>query len=571
MLQYLRFGEHSGGSILGVVATFCAASLVLYYQWQAQAALESQTRVVYAKISEQTATDVAQELRRTLDGPVLDTLLKVTHPELLAGRLDLVADAYEDGLLAYPQVQRFFVWSKETEAVAPGEVLFYRSNWNEGSLPDGFVVDGGAFGRDTRLGRRIIEIARRNRLSQDIYAAEELEPDGLQLFLRVYWTDAHRRDFYAVLGFLVSPESLPRMFAVLHERSLAALLTRRGGDIPLEMRVTDDRGRVVYGSTARRPEAAKVSVQMLFYPAARIERRVVTSGVTPRLWQVEVSAALKHGVLFTGYWPTVFSVVFMLGAFGLTFRANRSVAEVARKQAEFMAHASHQLRTPLSLISAAIETIEIAHVRSPEKLSQYLCTIRNEAKRLASLVQRILEFSRVEQARALELQEVQLGSLVRATVEAFEQSLSAQRFIFVVDGDDELHVLADPAAIEQVLGNLLDNAVKHGRAARTVRVRVARAGSEALIEVIDRGPGISRHDHERIFEKFYRGPASAGTQGFGLGLPIVRELVRAHHGRVEVDGAPGLGSTFRVILPAIHTERRYGSSDEPMPTGEAVL
>jgi len=301
-------------ALVGVVATLGAAALVLYYQWRAQVDLDAQTRVIFRQISEQTATDVAQEVRRTLDGPVLDTLLAVTHPELMAGRLDLVAEAYEAGLAAYPQVQRFFIWSKETEEVAPGEAMFYRPAGD--ATPAALTVEGAGFVRDPGLGRTIIDVARRNRLTQHIYAAEEL-PDRLQLFLRVYWTDAQRLDFYAVLGFLVSPAQLPHMFSVLHERSLSQLLRRRGDDVPLELRVTDGEGRVVYGNPAGLPEASSVTVPMLFYPAARVESRVVTSGISTDLWRVEVDAPLKPRGLLHGYWPTVFSVVLMLGAFAL--------------------------------------------------------------------------------------------------------------------------------------------------------------------------------------------------------------------------------------------------------------
>jgi signal transduction histidine kinase len=452
-------------------------------------------------------------------------------------------------------VQRFFIWSRETDAVAPGEALFYRRH-DDAPGDAALSFDGGAFVRDPELGRFVMKVARRNQLSQHIYAAEEIGPDGLQLFLRVYWTNAQRLEFYAVLGFLVSPAQLPQMFSFLHERRLAALLTERGGDVPLELRVTDHSGRVVYGNPAPRPDAAGVTVPMLFYPAARIETRLVTSGISPQLWRVEVSAPLAQRGFLEGYWPTLFSVVLMLGAFGLTVRANLRAAEVAQRQAEFMAHASHQLKTPLSLISAATETLEMAHVRSPEKMARYLGTIRNEATRLSSLVQRILEFSRVEQARALEFEAVQLEPLVRETVEAFEQGLSGRQFTFAVEAAGDAYVLADPAAIEQVLGNLLDNAVKYCKDAREVRVRVISTGADARIEVIDQGPGIPRHDRERIFGKFYRGAAAAAsTQGFGLGLPIVRELVRAHRGRVEVDDAEQHGSVFRVILPAMHREQ----------------
>jgi signal transduction histidine kinase len=540
--------------VVALVVTLVAAGLVLFYQYRALTALESQTRVVFRQISEQTANDVVFEIRRTLDGPVFDTLLAVTHPELRAGRLDLVAEQYRDGLNEYPQVERFFLWSKETEAIAPREALFFGRRGAE--APDSITVGGGTgFTRDHDLGRTIVDIARRSMGSQVIYAAEEVEGDR-QVFLRLYWTDASRVAYYAVLGFVVSPSRLPSMFNVLYERSLAALLQRRGGDLRLSLRVTDERGAVVYGTAAPQPGAATVTVPMSFYPQARIQSRLVADSMGPEVWRVEVSPPDPNTRLTQGYWPTVASVVLMLVAFGLTMLANRRAADLARMQADFIAHASHQLKTPLSLISAATETVEMEHVRTPEKLMQYLGIIRGEATRLSELVQRILEFSRLQQPPSLEFEVVDLGPLVRETVEAFERGLAGRQFTFHFEQDGPSPwVTADPAALEQVVANLLDNAVKYSADARDVRVRVASTGGEASIEVIDYGPGIPRPERSRIFEKFYRGSAaSLNLNGFGLGLAIVRELVRAHRGRVEVESTPGAGSTFRVVLPAERAE-----------------
>lgn len=540
--------------VVALLVTLVAAGLVLFYQYRALTALESETRVVLRQISEQTANDVVFEIRRTLDGPVFDTLLAVTHPELRAGRLDLVAQHYQRGLELYPQVERFFVWSKETEAVAPTEAIFFgrRDDSESGSLD---VGGGTGFTRDHALGRTIIDIARRSISSQLIYAAEEVEGDR-QVFLRLYWTDARRIAYYAVLGFVVSPARLPSMFNVLHERSLAELLKRRGGDVPLALRVTDERGAVVYGTADAQPAAASVTVPMSFYPLARIESRLVADSMRPEVWRVEVSPPDPKTRLTQGYWPTVASVVLMLVAFGLTVQANRRAADLARMQADFIAHASHQLKTPLSLISAATETVEMEHVRTPEKLVQYLGIIRGEATRLSGLVQRILEFSRLQQPPSLEFEIVDLGPLVQETVEAFERSLAARQFTFLFEQvGPSPWVSADPAALEQVVANLLDNAVKYSAGARDVRVRVASTDNEASIEVIDYGPGIPRPERSRIFEKFYRGSAaSMHVNGFGLGLAIVRELVLAHHGRVEVESAPHAGSTFRIVLPAERAE-----------------
>lgn len=535
---------------LALLATLCAAGLVLFYQYRAVAALQSQTRVIFRQISEQTASDIAVEVRRTLDGPVSDTLLAVTHPELREGRMDLVANQYRKGLHLYPQVQTFFVWTKETEAAAPGEALFYgRDSVNE---RDTLAHDDPArFQRDPALGRTIIGIANRSIHAQHIYVAAEAGPERKQVFLRLFWTDSRRLSYYAVLGYVVTPATLPGMFATLHERTLAGLLERRGGTVPLELRVTDEDGRVVFGRATPETFATAVTVSMEFYPAARIESRLVARAMTPRQWRFEVNAPLPDRGLVRPYWPTVVSILLMLVGFGFTVQASRRADELARMQTDFIANVSHQLKTPLSLISAATETVEMAHVRSPEKLSQYLGIIRGEVSRLSALVQRILEFSRLQRSHNLEFEEVDLGPLVRETVDAFERGLSGQQFTFHVESDSASpKVLADPAAIEQVLANLLDNAVKYSGQSREVRIRLRSSGREASIDVMDSGLGLAASDRARIFEKFYRGSAAAGDRnGFGLGLSIIQELVHAHGGRVVVESALGVGSTFRIVLP----------------------
>ena len=156
------------------------------------------------------------------------------------------------------------------------------------------------------------------------------------------------------------------------------------------------------------------------------------------------------------------SMLLMLVALGLTVQAHRRSAELARMQTDFVAHVSHQLKTPLSLLSAATETLQMDRIRSPEKLSEYLDTIRAEALRLSALVQRVLEFSRVQQQRSYEFEQVDLGALVRETVDAFAHGLAGRhgRFDVVLSGPGPF-VQADPAALEQVVANLLDNAVKY--------------------------------------------------------------------------------------------------------------
>jgi signal transduction histidine kinase len=530
--------------VLAITATIGAAGLVLFLQHRAITTLQSQNQVIVRHISEQTAVDIAVELRRTLDGPVFDTLTAVNHPDLRAGRLDLVAQHYQKGLEAYPHVERFFAWSTTTQASAPGEVMFYGRDHR--------------FGRDPALGRAIFDLARRHAPTQHIYvAADDVGPDQHhQVFLRLFWTDAQRLEYFAVLGFVVEPSTMrEHLFDGLRRARLDALLTRRAGDIPLRMRVTDEHGALVYGSADSGTVTGRVDFPMLFYPADDIRSRMAT-GVAPRPWAIEVGAPGPAGALAgisQGYWPTLLSVALMLVALGLTVQAHRRSTELTQMQTDFVAHVSHQLKTPLSLLSAATETLQMDRIRSPEKLAEYLDTIRAEATRLSTLVQRVLEFSRVQQQRSFEFEQVDLGALTRETVDAFAHGLTGWRFTFEVDPEgSQPHVLADPAALEQVIANLLDNAVKYSGPVKEITVRLRAERARAIVEVTDRGVGMSAADQARIFERFYRAPSAAHRPGFGLGLPIVRELMHAHGGRVDVTSAPGAGSTFRVSLPRVN-------------------
>lgn len=553
--------------VLAIAATFCAAGLVLYFQHRALTALDAQTGVILRQIAEQTANDIAVEARRTLDGPVFETLTAVNHPDLRAGRLDLVSREFAEGLAAYTHVGKFFVWSAETEAIVPGEAVFQgREGGDRVNVPA--AGQSLVWERDPALGRAIMQIAHRHAPEQHIYVASEgVGPQKQQALLRLFWTDARRVEFFAVMGFIVDPRTAgQRLFSTLYDRSIASLLTQRGGDVPLRLRVSDESGAPVYGDTAPQGEVARVPLPMLFYPVERIDSRL-SSVVPARMWEIEVGAA-PRGTLSgsgRGYWPTVVSVLLMLVALALTVLANRRAADLTRMQADFISHVSHQLKTPLSLLSAATETVEMDRAKSPEKLAQYLGIIRGEVARLSALVQRILEYSRLQQQRGFEFEIVDVRDLVRETVEAFDNSLVARQFQFrFEEHGPPVQISADPAAIEQALVNLLDNAVKYSARSRQVVVRLRSSPGWATIEVADFGIGIDKADERRIFDRFYRGAgASLNREGFGLGLSIVQELVMAHGGRVEVESVPGQGSTFRLVLPATPADRKEAAGIEP--------
>jgi nitrogen-specific signal transduction histidine kinase len=547
---------------IAITATICAAGLVLFLQHRAISALHSQTNVILRQLSEQTAADIATELRRTLDGPVFDTLTAVNHPELRAGRLDLVARQFDEGLSSYPHVEQFFAWSTQTEQSAPGQALFYSRN-------------GAGFQADDSLGHAVLELAERYAPTQQIYvAAEAIGPaPGRQVFLRLFWTDARRVDYFAILGFVIDPARVrDQLFGAGRTEWIKALLKRRGEDVPLQLRVVDERGVAIYGNKEAGGLGGNVPFEMLFYPGDEIHSRLAAE-VAPKQWTIEVSAIASGGVfagISEGYGATAFSMALMLVAIGLTIQAHRRSANLAKMQTDFVAHVSHQLKTPLSLLSAATETLQMDRVRSPERFAEYLRTIHAEAARLSHLVQRVLEFSRVQQRHTYEFEEVDIASLVQETVDAFAHGLSTKHFTFAVEQSGPAPiVMADPAALEQVLANLLDNAVKYSDRNKAITVRVTADDAHAVLEVVDRGLGIAPADRPHIFDRFFRSSGSHQRPGFGLGLTIVKELVEGHHGRVEVVSSLGVGSTFRVVLP-VQSVRSISADDVPLSAREVT-
>lgn len=547
-----------------ILAVFGAAALVIGLQHRALTTLDRQTRVILQKVAEQTALSAAAEIRRTFDGPIFDTLANVNHPLLAAGRLDLVADAYRHGLESYPQVERFFLWTEETDRRLPGEVVFFdrHSLSAEGQRvhgPDAF----GPFYRDAGMGSTVFAAARAQIGSHQIYAARSAEIGGIayDVFIRVFYTNAAREQFFAVMGFVVNLQAARSLlFPELRRRQLASVLEPKDGSPQFEMRVFDQDGQHVYGPPMpAHPASATKTFSMQFYPADDIRTRMAAT-LPPRQWTLVISPRpgnAEAAVVSSrgqAYGLSVLSVLLMLVALAFVFQSRKRARQLASMQSDFVAHVSHQLKTPVSLLSAVAETITLDRVRSQEKLAQCVGMIRTQTAQLSTLVDQILEVSRVGDAsRPLELETIQVGALVRETVEAFARAFEAEGYeLSVVEAGPTPIVVADPAALEQVLVNLLDNAVKYSGDSRIIVVRVGVSGSDAIVDVIDRGIGIDAETVPRIFERFYRGAArTKQPHGFGLGLSIAHDIVAAHRGRIEVTSVPGQGTTFRVRLPLL--------------------
>jgi signal transduction histidine kinase len=190
---------------------------------------------------------------------------------------------------------------------------------------------------------------------------------------------------------------------------------------------------------------------------------------------------------------------------------------------------------------------------SSQATSEYLKTILSESERLTRLVESVLDLSRIEQgSKTYRLQPARLGEIVQSAAKTMEYPLSQFGFTLTISSDNtEPKLLADAEALEQAILNLLGNAMKYSGTARRIEMRMGSAMAEAFVDVVDHGIGISREEQERIFEKFHRvrSVETEGIAGTGLGLALALHVVQAHNGRIEVESAPGGGSTFSVRIP----------------------
>ena len=245
----------------------------------------------------------------------------------------------------------------------------------------------------------------------------------------------------------------------------------------------------------------------------------------------------------------------LAGQFGQLEEDRQQLRRLEGVRQEFVANVSHELKTPLSVIKAAAETLLDGAADDPEPRRLFLSQIGEQADRLTALVHDLLSLARIEGGtESLDLRPVPLGPVVATCVARHAARAEGKGQVIEAvppAGGEAVAAWADEEAVEQILDNLVDNAVKYTPAGGRIRVRWRAEGGTACVEVEDTGIGIPEQHLGRVFERFYRVDRARSRElgGTGLGLSIVKHLAQAMRGSVAAASRPGRGSTFTVRLP----------------------
>jgi signal transduction histidine kinase len=243
---------------------------------------------------------------------------------------------------------------------------------------------------------------------------------------------------------------------------------------------------------------------------------------------------------------------------------NRTLVESERTKSELVSNVSHELRTPLASV-LGFSSLMLDRNLPPDEMRRYLEVIRAEARRLAELLNDLLDLQRIEQGTLeLRLDEVDLNELLGAQITLYSAQ-SEEHELRLDPADEPLVVYGDRDRLAQVIGNLLSNAIKYSPDGGTVEVSASLVGDEAWIWVRDEGLGIPEEHQQRIFTKFFRGDVGRerGISGTGLGLVLSRQIVEAHGGQIGFESAAGEGSTFWLQFPAAADSGLAAARDDP--------
>jgi signal transduction histidine kinase len=502
-------------TILASVGVLLPLVLLTYLQYQSLTELQNKTKGAFKDNLRQGLTLLELKIKQRLDDVAAQTLNPI-------GSIDLSSDAEIEKYFAnikrtHPEIKEIFLYSGDQQKT---DAYLYSDKFVKVSQAEFIPARSDIlFHFDkARVAQNFIDRNRRC-LFQGAYLFYPLKDRG---FAGVLLNESFvSKDLIAGSINAVAPSHLST-FAVT---------------------VTDDDQRVLYSNG--KPQSGYLFETSLDRPLSSWRAAV-------GLKNTNLDDLARNSFLHSAG-ASVLVLLFLLGGIALTLRAADREARLAQAKSNFVANVSHELKTPLSLLSLFSEILELGRVKSEEKKIEYYHVIRHESRRLNKMIDNILDFSKIEAGRkTYNFAQSDMAEVIKNVLSSYRYQIDNSGFEIQTKIQPDLPpVLIDRDAMAQAVSNLLDNAIKYSRDVKQLSITTEKRGTDLSIEIADRGIGIPRAEQAKVFEKFYRvgNGLVHDVKGSGLGLSLVKHIVEAHKGTIIVESDVGKGTRFTILLP----------------------
>lgn len=519
-------------------------------EWQRSAATAADTR------GNAVVTLLGVAFERDMKGAQISVLLPLNEEVAAIAPYDL-GDRFARGFARFPYLESFFIWSAASEGAATIWV-FNRADrtppWD--SPPAGGDPFPVVFHRDpdalAGVGRRLVERAPKG--ARFAVFDDTIDGTPYQIVAHLMYDgvgpDARLR---AVAGFLVNLPWVREHYFGEFLRQMQSII----GDTSLSIDVLAPDGTPV---AAVGPGAATPPAHVRTFPLLFADRALLPELPVRRdpLWSARVGVASEASLAAATESASRTLALLGIGALatliglGLSVRAARRSADLAAVQSEFVSAVSHEMKTPLSLIKLASDTLANRRYADPSAIADYGRLMGVEAHHLARLIDNVLCYARInDSSSAYDFEPLDIAEVVQESIDRFRPQLAELGFNLRVNLPvDSPSVSGDHLMLAQVFDNLIDNAAKHAASGKFLGLDVTIADRQVTIAVSDRGDGIPPDDLTLVFDKFYRRKGTR-PRGAGLGLAIVRRIVEDHGGTVRMHSVPGEGTSVLVTFPSM--------------------
>ena len=526
--------------ILASVGVLLPILVLTYLQYQSLTELENKTKGAFKDNLRQGLTIVEQRMRQRLQDVAAQTLNPIGSMPLPSRSVpedntQEIEKYFADVKRAHPEIEKIFAFAYQNDKRETNSYAYLYSDKFEKIAQSGF----------TPTQSHILFLFDKSRVAQSFLDGNrkylflhDSSPTGTYLFYPL--TDLTKGEQHRFGGVLLREDFVTND---LMAGTIRPLIDSHSPTMAIT--ISDENNQVLYSNAA--PKSGHLLVTSLDRPFTSWRAAV-------GLKDTNLDELARDSFLHSAG-ITVIVLVFLLGGIALTIRATDREARLAQAKSTFVANVSHELKTPLSLISLFSEILELGRVNNEAKKAEYYGIIRHESRRLNKTIDNILDFSRIEAGRkTYELVDGDIAEVIDHVLSTHRYQVLSSGFDIQTDIQAGLPpVLIDRDAMAQAISNLLDNAIKYSGKVKQLSITAKTVEPHLSIEVADHGVGIPRAEQAKIFEKFYRvgNGLVHDVKGSGLGLSLVKHIVEAHKGTISVESDVGKGTRFRILLPIV--------------------